>query len=145
MEAIDSHSLVKVLMRGPDGDVETLWAEPVGNGHFRLDNAPFFAYGVSADDVVAADATEHEGIFEFRDVVERAGNRTVRLAFVDEEAATRRPEVLETLVELGCSYEGANPNYIAITVPGDVDLGAVVGALQQTRMTWEYADPPAEA
>ncbi|MDP8932465.1 MAG: DUF4265 domain-containing protein [Actinomycetota bacterium] len=145
MGGVDSHALVKVLMRGPGGELETLWAEPVGDGHFRLDNAPFFAYGVSADDIVAAEATEHEGVFEFRGVVRRAGNRTVRLAFVDEGTANRRSQVLARIVELGCSYEGANPNYIAITVPGDVDLDAVVDTLQQTGMTWEYADPPAEA
>jgi hypothetical protein len=41
---------VKVALRGPDdGEVEHLWAEALGDGLFRLDNLPWFAYGISAD------------------------------------------------------------------------------------------------
>ncbi|HEX6050934.1 MAG TPA: DUF4265 domain-containing protein [Gemmatimonadaceae bacterium] len=44
---------VKVLLR--DGEnVETLWADRVGPDLYRLDNSPFWAYGVSWLDVVEA-------------------------------------------------------------------------------------------
>jgi hypothetical protein len=56
---------VKLVLRGPDGEVETPWAERVGERAFRLDNLPWFAYGVSDDDVVEADPTDTDGIFEF--------------------------------------------------------------------------------
>ena len=46
--------MVKVLLQ--DGkDVETLWAVPVGENLYRLDNSPFFAYRVSWEDVVHAE------------------------------------------------------------------------------------------
>ncbi len=31
---------------------ESLWAEPVQAGRYRLRNSPFYAFGVSAEDVV---------------------------------------------------------------------------------------------
>lgn len=51
---------VKVRLKAPDGTVETPWAIALGAGLYRLDNIPFFAYGVSADDVREA-APEDDG------------------------------------------------------------------------------------
>src|SRR5688572_22698495 len=48
----------KVLfrVRNEDGsaDVETLWATSLGADNYKLDNSPFYAYGVSWEDVVHA-------------------------------------------------------------------------------------------
>ena len=50
----ETENMVKVLLQ--DGkDVETLWAVPVGENLYRLDNSPFFAYRVSWEDVVHAE------------------------------------------------------------------------------------------
>jgi uncharacterized protein DUF4265 len=50
--------MAKVLFRVPNEDetaeVETLWAFDLGEGRYRLDNSPYFAYGVSVGDVVLA-------------------------------------------------------------------------------------------
>ena len=55
----------KVLFRVPneDGgaDVETLWAYDLGSDKYKLDNLPYYAYGVSSDDVVLAPFNEDEG------------------------------------------------------------------------------------
>ena len=40
-------------------DVETLWATPLGNHLYRLENSPWFAYGVSFLDVVRARPDDH--------------------------------------------------------------------------------------
>jgi hypothetical protein len=45
---------VKVKLESADGDVETLWATTLGEDRYRLDNSPFFAYGVSWLDVIEA-------------------------------------------------------------------------------------------
>ena len=37
----------------PPCDVEDIWGEEIGPGLVRLDNSPFFAYGVSYNDIVA--------------------------------------------------------------------------------------------
>jgi len=73
--------MVKIRFRGPDpGDVETLWAVPVSGGFYRLDNSPFFAYGVSSQDIVEAQPGQDE-FLEFVRCIKKSGNRTVRVVF----------------------------------------------------------------
>lgn len=133
--------LVKVLLRGPSGEVETPWAERVGEREFRLDNLPWFAYGVSDDDVVEAEPTENDGIFEFVRVLRPSGNSLVRVILENESQVD---SVLGPLVEMGCNYEGANSKFISISIPPSVSLEAVASYLTNTRLRWEYANPTFE-
>ena len=136
---MDSDS-VKVLLH-EDDKVETLWAERVGEDLYRLDNSPFFAYGVSWQDVVEAHPDAH-GMLVMSRVVEKAGHRTVRVIFdpgVDESPDARR--ILDGVVALGASYEGANPRYLAIDIPPEVDLMEVARYLTNHEVDWEHADP----
>ena len=75
----------KVLFRVPneDGgaDVETLWAYDLGSDNYKLDNLPYYAYGVSCDDVVLAPFDEDEEFPTFQKVVSKSGNRTIRIIF----------------------------------------------------------------
>jgi hypothetical protein len=138
-----SQGYVKVTMSDDDGFTETAWAvrlEP-GIDHFRLDNSPFYAYRVSADDVVEG-AFVAEGFYDFVRVVKRSGNRTVRLMFGEAKADTPYGQgVLDGVIRLGCSYEGMFNTVMSITVPPTVDLDDVAGYLISTGLTWEYADP----
>src|SRR5688500_12587671 len=68
---------VKVLLRD-DENVETVWAQPIGPDQYRLDNSPFWAYGVSWRDVVEAHPDE-DGMLTFVRVVQKSGHRTLRL------------------------------------------------------------------
>ena len=52
--------MVKVELRDRSDRVETLWATPVGRDRYKLDNSPFYAYGVSWQDVIEA-RPEREG------------------------------------------------------------------------------------
>jgi hypothetical protein len=135
----------KVLFSTEDGQVETLWATPLGNALYRLDNSPWFAYGVSWQDTIEAHVIEEDGLPVFQRVIEKSGNRTLRL-LLDPPAdqSVESQEVLNKLVELGCSYEGANPKYIAISIPPSVDLWAVCDFLTETGHRWEHADPTYE-
>ena len=82
---MSSDPTAKVLFRVPGEDggatVETLWAVPLGNDLYQLDNSPFFAYGVSWQDVVLAPQDPQEQMPTFQSVAERSGNRTVRVIF----------------------------------------------------------------
>jgi len=140
----------KILFRVPnsDGDatVETLWAIPIGDDLYRLDNSPFYAYGVSWQDVVLAPYDEHEGFPTFRSVVERSGNRTLRIFFDSPvEPDNASDQVLQVLVALGCSYEGANRRYVSINIPPVVELQRVCSYLTDRKAQWEYADPTYDA
>ncbi|RDS84065.1 DUF4265 domain-containing protein [Dyella psychrodurans] len=136
----------KVLFRVPDDDgdatVETLWATPLGNDRYKLCNSPFFAYGVSWEDIVLAPYDAQEGFPTFQAVIEKSGNRTIRIIF-DSPASPGNAshEILHELVALGCSYEGAKPTYIAINIPPDVALEQVRSYLVEKKAQWEHADP----
>jgi hypothetical protein len=135
--------MVKVHLQGPDvGDSETLWASPLGGDLYRLDNSPFFAYGVSWQDIIEAHAAP-DGLLEFVRCVRKSGNRTLR-AFFETFRANDPPAqaILGGLNALGCTYEGMQPRLISINVPPEVDLERVVEFLgPQPGIQWEYADP----
>ena len=67
-------------------DVETLWATPLDNDLYRLENSPFFAYDVSWEDVVEALREAPEGFQVFQRVVERSGNRSLVTVNIPRDA-----------------------------------------------------------
>ena len=131
---------VKVLLQ-EDEYAETLWAERVGPDRYRLDNSPFWAYGVSWLDVVEAHP-DANGQLAFTRVVEKSGHRTVRVIFrpgIDENPEGQA--LVDELVRLGCTYEGMHPGYLAIDIPPGVDLMMVAQHLTERGAEWEHADP----
>lgn len=134
------------MMTSADGYVETLWAQRVveGENRFRLDNAPFFEYRVSADDIVEG-VSISDGMYDFVRVVERSGNRTVRVMFQDDTLGTPfGHRVLDQIKAMGCTYEGMFKKVLAVTVPPEVSLDDVASYLTSTELRWEYADPTYE-
>ncbi len=105
----------------PPHDVESMWAVPLGNGTYRIDNIPFFVRGVSDEDVVSA--SKKDGELYYSGLVSEGGHSTVRLLLSNpEEAQTVRDE----LRARGCSSEGTNiPGLIAVDVPPSVKYGDV--------------------
>jgi hypothetical protein len=139
----NTSGMVKVRLRGPQADeIETLWATPVDPDLYRLDNSPFFAYGVSWEDVIEAHPDAHE-FLEYVRCVRKSGNRTLRVIFQDFKSGDEPAQpILKRLVELGCSYEGMQPRLVSINVPPRIDLSEVTRFLtEQSGLQWEYADP----
>src|SRR4051794_33172617 len=99
----------KVTLRSPEGDVETLWATNVGDNRYRLDNTPWYAYGVSWKDIVEA-RPDDDGQLQFQRVVVKSGHRTVRI----RAEVPFSDEWLSRLVEHGVTFEGANRRFIGI-------------------------------
>ena len=130
---------------GPADDF--LWAEPLGSGRFRIESCPFFAYGVSRDDVVLAVEMAGEDAPRLEDVLEKGGHRTLRLALDPgiDLADSSVQGLLERLLELGCTHEALRPKLVAIDVPPQVDVAVVAQLLQalvqEGTLLWEWADP----
>jgi hypothetical protein len=133
---------------GAPGPAEDwLWAEPLGSGRFRVESCPFFAYGVSRDDVVHAEVGAGEDAPRLEDVVEKGGHRTLRLALdpAVELSDSGIQGLLERLLELGCTHESLRPKLVAIDLPPEVDVAVVAELLQalvdDRALVWEWADP----
>jgi hypothetical protein len=128
--------MTKVALRGPHGDVETLWAEVVGDNRYCLANTPWYAYNISWRDIVEA-LPDADGQLQFTRVLEKGGHRTVRIRSQDPFTS----EWLEKIPALGASYEGADRCYIGIDIPPEVELGVITSFLIAEKVEWEHADP----
>jgi hypothetical protein len=136
----------KVVFRVPEEDgsvrVETLWGTALGDDQYKIDNSPFYAYGVSWEDVVYAPVDLEDGRPTFIRVVSKSGNRTVRVIFDPPvQDGNESDRVLQGLVALGCTYEGANRGYMSVNVPPELSLAAVRDYLVKQDAQWEHADP----
>lgn len=145
-----SEGLIRIRIRlergtgeaGPEEDA--VWAEPLGSDRFRVESCPFFAYGLSRNDVVRAAG---EGGPILGDVLEKSGHRTLRFA-LSQTLELRAPAVqrlLQQLADAGCTHELMRPRFVAIDVPPEVDVAVIAGVLQeasrQGTLAWEWADP----
>jgi hypothetical protein len=139
-----------VLERSPgeEGPTEDwLWAEPLGSGRFRVESCPFFAYGISRDDVVRAADGAEAGAPQFDEVVEKSGHRTLRVALdAAVEIGSREVQrLLGQLIERGCTHELLRPKLLAIDLPPEADVALVAELLEHEEragtLVWEWADP----
>src|ERR1039458_9245032 len=101
----DAPRMNKIRFPVSHDSVETLWATRVDVDRYKLDSIPIFVYGVSWEDIVEVVPAEGE-ILEYVRLIEKSGNRTVRVVFEtcrnDDGPAER---VLGGLRDLGCTYE----------------------------------------
>ena len=133
----ESEDRVRIGFIDEEGDTEAIWGTPEGEGKFRLEGNPFFAYGVSLHDTV--EAKGEDGLLRFVKVVKKSGNRTIRVFTKEGEDSTN--QFFKKLGKLGCRYEGLNTRLFAVIVPPEVDLKTLADFLRKSDLDWEYVDP----
>src|SRR5262245_1788798 len=131
-------NMVKIAFSDDDGNVETLWAHDLGGDRYRLDSSPWYQYRVSWKDVVTA-RPDAEGQLCFVKVVEKSGHRTVRVLFEEETGEDHL--ILDGLLKLGCTFEGAYSKLFAIDIPPEIQLESIRQFLIENKAQWEHADP----
>ena len=147
-----SEGLVRIRIRLEGaGEVapteDSVWAEPLGSDRYRVESCPFFAFGVSRDDVIRAAEFSGGGGPVLDDVLEKGGHRTLRLTLGPSVELRSGPvqRVLEKLIDLGCTHELLRPRLVAIDLPPEVDLEVATEVLQDAAragaLSWEWADP----
>lgn len=111
--------------------VENLWAERIEDSQFRILNSPFFAFGVSYDDIVRAQK-EDDGFYRFDGIVRRGGHSTYRIFLqrgetIDNDGFRR---YWHPIAELHCVMEKANNKLAAVDIPPGVNVSDVYRLLQ---------------
>lgn len=103
-------------------DAESLWAEIVSDGRYRIDNIPFDVYAVSLGDTVGGDLVDDR--IACPEVLARGGHSTYRVLVEDDAGFESKSftEFWRELERLGGSYEVAKRRWIAIDVPPDERL-----------------------
>lgn len=117
----DDEPFVKIAFRLPDpedgfppADVETMWARPLDDGTFEVQNTPFFFCGIGFGDVVRT--VEIDGTRWFTEIVRPSGHGTIRVIMQREEEQSR---IVQVVRDLGFSIELSHiPTYFAIDVFG---------------------------
>jgi len=115
----------------PPVSSEGLWAEPLGDDQFRIDNTPWFVVNLAAEDVVTALAGS-DGVLWATGKVRWAGRCTIRvIPRRDGPLAGDRQAVLDLFAPFGVSGEGIEQfGMVALDVPPEVDVAAVKAMLK---------------
>jgi hypothetical protein len=82
---------------------ERLWATPLPDGTYLIENSPFHAYGISYGDTVRAHL--ESGDLVFSGVARRGGHSTYRLKLPPGAGDGYFLEFWPQLGALGCTYE----------------------------------------
>ncbi|WP_286342333.1 DUF4265 domain-containing protein [Ferrimonas sp. YFM] len=109
---------------------ESLWATPLGNDLYRIENIPFYAYGLNFRDVVLATADTDELKPEVRKVLNPSGNKTYRVIFTNGLSREKQVELLKALEKYKASYERADGINVAIDIEPTGDHLAVYDQLE---------------
>lgn len=112
-----------------DHATESVWAIPLGDNKYRVQNVPFYAYGVSYDDIVLAKPNE-QGHLIVQGVPERGGHSTYRVILNPGTTDEQFETAWDKLGSLGSTYERATDRLIAIDVPPETDIYDAYAALE---------------
>ena len=132
---------IRVSFSGADGVVERLWATHVDANLYQLDNAPAFAFGVSMHDVVEIHPDESGAAWAVR-VAKRGPVNTVRVVLDAQRPRSRR--LMNMLAAIGCSSEGMNAVWFAVSAPDESSFERLVEGLATGGYRWEYVNPKRE-
>jgi len=137
--------LVKIAFELPKDDpsphgIETVWAEALGMERYRLDNSPFYMYGVSYGDVVLAKVAH--GQLVFAGVAERGGHSTYRIFLTKKFGEEDFKKHWKPFEKLGCAYEVATKRLIVIDVPPEADIYKVYKLLEdgEAAGVWDFEE-----
>lgn len=105
---------------------ESVWVQPVGQNRYVLENSPFYAFGVSYQDVVRAN--EKNGQLFFGEIVARGGHSTYRIILLDSKELFE--EYWQVLQQLGCTYEEGLNRLLSVDIPPLTDIHAAYKVLE---------------
>ncbi|WP_347554686.1 DUF4265 domain-containing protein [Robbsia sp. KACC 23696] len=108
----------------PPVSVESLWSEKLPSGFFKVKNIPFYTKQASFDDEVHT-VVGVDGELVFDRIAQPSMNSTVRLIIFDE-AISQIKLIQDTLVQMGCAWEGLSKKFLSVNVPCETNLDNVL-------------------
>jgi hypothetical protein len=107
---------------------ESVWAKPEADGTYRVKNVPFYAKGISYDDIV--EAAPQDGVLTFKRVMRHSGHSTYRIY---ANAGRTSPDVaalVEAIKKMHCDIEPATDKLVGVDVLPEADIHKVYAALE---------------
>lgn len=108
----------------PPVSSESVWAEKISPTEMCIKNIPFYENEANLDDLVQV-VPGQDGENIFQQIITPSGNSTIRIVFL-EPVHTEINRVLETIVAIGCSWEGGSESFYSINVPEQTSLDDLV-------------------
>ncbi|ETJ46816.1 DUF4265 domain-containing protein [Pseudoalteromonas agarivorans] len=136
MTKLKERPLVKVVFNLEDDwhgfETETVWAEYLSENRCKLKNSPFYAKGVSFEDVVHVNKEKQSDVFVFESISIAAGHSTYRIIVARSTTHSLFEKYWKPIQNLGCSYEATQDLYsiLAVDVPSKADIHEVYRLLE---------------
>jgi hypothetical protein len=122
---------------------ENVWAQPLSDKLFVLENSPLYALGVAYKDVVIA-TSKPDGQLVFSGIASRGGHSNYQLVLEKGVTKEQFERFWKPIEALGCSYESStNPEDVfAVDVPPNVDVSATYALLARGERegVWEFGE-----
>jgi Domain of unknown function (DUF4265) len=116
-------------------DTESIWAEPQDDGTYKIKNVPFYAKGISCEDIVEAEP--HEGALVFRQVVKHNGHSTYRIYASGGHNSPNVAALVGALREMHCDIEPATDKLVGVDVLPEADISKVYKTLEDAERKGE--------
>ena len=125
-------NMVKITIPLPKDNLaaaatESVYAEPQGDGSYRVKSVPFYAKGVSCEDVVEADP--QEGTLVFKRVARHNGHSTYRIYAPSGRTAPEVESLVGRLQQMHCDIEPATDKLVGVDVLPEADIRKVYETL----------------
>src|SRR5205809_1639788 len=109
--------LVKITIPLPKdnlagADTESVWAEPQGDGTYKIKNVPFYAKGISCEDVVEAEPQDETLVF--KRIVRHSGHSTYQIYASGGRTAPDVLALIGTLQKMHCDIEPATDKLVGV-------------------------------
>jgi len=120
---------------------ETVWADRAAVDRYRIRSIPFFATGISVNDIAAVRWEDGQAVLDR--VILRGGHSTYRIFLLNLDLASEAFRVHWSPLEaMGCTYERATEHLVAIDVPPPADIQAVYKLLERGEIekVWEFEE-----
>jgi len=148
MKKTEERPLVKVVFNLEDDwhgfETETVWAESLSKDRCKLKNSPFYAKGVSFQDVVHVSHEQQSDAFVFEYVSIAAGHSTYRIIVSRNTPLELFDKYWKPIQALGCSYEATKDLYsiLAVDVPNKVDIHELYRLLEkgEDNEVWDFEE-----
>lgn len=121
---------------------ETLWAERIDDSRYRLRSVPFYATGLSVEDIVATHT--EDGVDVVTGVSMYGGHSTYRIFLatgVSPESQVFK-QYWAPLSTMGCTFERATERLFGVDIPPHANLQRAYDCLVQgeTGGAWDFEE-----
>lgn len=125
------------------GSVEVMYAQPLGDNRYVLDNSPFYAFDISYCDEFFVNEIDGEKVFTR--IASRGGHSTYRIKIPEGKDHSYFLTYWPKLKDLGCTYEGSSVNVkrlYAIDMPPGVDVERAYRVMEEYegQNVWEFEE-----